>query len=131
MATADIPLTRKERAILDALWATEHKTLPYHRMGEGLTPRGRRTVHNRMEDRGLIARSELDSGDWTITFRGMQALGVTRSEGGLRGASGGTPLPGSTPVPSATGLSDNGSWRDDDEANDHMFVSSGLGPWTL
>lgn len=100
MATQPIKLTRTERAVLDALWASASKSLPYHQIGAGLTPRGRRTVHNRMEDRRLIARSELCSGDWTITFRGMQALGVT--EGSLSGASGGTLLPGSTPVPSAT-----------------------------
>lgn len=94
-----LDLTKTERAILSELWRSASKTLPYHHMGADLTPRGRRVVHNRMEDRLLIARSELNSGDWTITFRGMQALGVT--EGGLCGASGGTPLSGSTPVPSA------------------------------
>ena len=94
-------ITRKEREILKALWNSASKALPYHEIGKSLTPRGRRTVHNRMEDRRLIARSELNSGDWTITFRGMQALGVTSTEGGLRGASGRPPLPGSNPVPSA------------------------------
>lgn len=100
MTTASIKLTKTERAVLDALWASASKALPYHQIGAGLTPRGRRVVHNRMEDRRLIARSELNSGDWTITYRGMQALGVM--EGGLRGASEGTSLPGSTPVPSAS-----------------------------
>lgn len=101
-----IKLTKTERAILVELWSSASKSLPYHQMGAGLTPRGRRMVHNRMEDRRLIARSGLDSGDWTITFRGMQALGVTNAEWGLSGASDGTSLPGSTPVHSATAAKD-------------------------
>lgn len=74
-------LTKSERAVLQAIWDAPDKVLGFDsaRRAAKLTPRGGRTVIHRMEDYGLVGRSELPDTfrEFTITFRGMRALGVT------------------------------------------------------
>jgi predicted transcriptional regulator len=74
-----LDLTKSERAVLDAIWAAPEKSVGYTDLFRvaGKTARGARIVLNRMVDRSLLARSEGCFSQLTITFKGMQALGVT------------------------------------------------------
>lgn len=74
-------LTESERALLDTIWKAKNKTAGYSALqaSVNLTRRGLRTVLNRMVDRSLLARV-LNHGGMTITFKGMQVLGVTGKE---------------------------------------------------
>lgn len=78
MGWYSLDLTKSERAVLDAIWATDNKVATYRVLSDAarLTPRGLRTVLNRMSDRSLLA-PVLNNGGLTITFKGMQALGVS------------------------------------------------------
>lgn len=73
-----LDLTKSERTILEAIWAAPSKTVKPHvvRAAVRLTPRGLQAVLSRMADRSLVA-TVLNHSGLTITFKGMQALGVT------------------------------------------------------
>jgi len=75
-------LTKSERALLTTIWKAKNKTAGYAALhaSVGLTHRGLRTVLNRMSDRSLLA-PVLNHGEMTITFKGMQVLGVTGKGG--------------------------------------------------
>lgn len=77
-----LDLTKSERKVLDAIWAAPDKSVGYADLFglAGHTTRGARTVLNRMVDRSLLGRSTVCFSQLTITFKGMQALGVTASE---------------------------------------------------
>lgn len=80
-----LELSKTERKVLDAIWGAPDKVVSSFTLERvmGLTSRGWRTVLNRMEDRSLLALKR--DGDRhalgvTITFKGMQALGVTERD---------------------------------------------------
>jgi hypothetical protein len=72
-------LTRGERFILNEIDSVPDKIASANvlRIATKFTPRGFRTVINRMVDNRQIART--DDGRITITFGGMQALKAARA----------------------------------------------------
>lgn len=77
-----LDLTASERKVLDAIWAAPDKVAGYAELFAvaGRTARGARTVLNRMVDRSFLSRSEGCFSKLTITFKGMQALGVSAKD---------------------------------------------------
>lgn len=69
-------VTYAERHLLNFIYNAPSKVVPASniRRSLGYTKKGLHLVVNRMEDRHLINRVNRNS--WTITFLGMQALGV-------------------------------------------------------
>jgi hypothetical protein len=70
-------ITRTERVMLTAIWNAKDKVIDHACLTRvaGVTPRGSQRIRRAMIARNLMA--PLTGGQYTITFGGMRALGVT------------------------------------------------------